>query len=147
MTSRDSSPSLIQSDHHVMWSDHHVMWSDHHVMQSDHHVMWADHHVLWSDHHVMWSDHDVLWCRLEPHSSSEPTDPAIATGVQLPLKGPPGPTADAVTSTPLSPNTGMLPSQNQNPGIAHQASQTRNRKPGITDQESQTRKHKPGITA
>jgi len=62
------------------------------------------------------SDHDVLCCRLEPHSSSEPTDLAIATGVQLPLKAS-GLRADTVTSTPLSPSTGMIPSQSQNPGI------------------------------
>ena len=103
------------SDHHVLWSDHHVLWSDHHVLWSDHHVPWSDHHVLWSDHHVPWSDHHVLWCRSEPHSSSEPTNLAIATGVQLPLNGPPGLTADAVSSTSLSPNTGMLPSQSQKP--------------------------------
>ncbi|KAL0035689.1 hypothetical protein WJX79_008812, partial [Trebouxia sp. C0005] len=48
---------------------------------------------------------------LEPHSSSEPTDLAIATGVQLPLKGPPGPRVDAVTSGPLSPNTGVRQSR------------------------------------
>ncbi|KAL0050522.1 hypothetical protein WJX82_001437 [Trebouxia sp. C0006] len=48
---------------------------------------------------------------LEPHSSSEPTNLAIATGVQLPLNGPPGLTADAVSSTSLSPNTGVRQSR------------------------------------
>ncbi|DBB01439.1 hypothetical protein WJX77_003930 [Trebouxia sp. C0004] len=47
---------------------------------------------------------------LYPHSSSEPTHPAIATGVQLPVKAP-GLTADAVTSTLLSPNTGVRQSR------------------------------------
>ena len=91
-------------------------------------------------HDAMWSDHLVLCCRLEPHSSSEPTDLAIATGVQLPLKGPPGPTADAVMSAPLSPNTGMLSRQGHNLGTVHQASHTRSHKPGIIHQDSELKK-------
>jgi hypothetical protein len=73
---------------------------------------------------------------LEPHSN---TELAIATGVHLPLKAP-GPTADAVRSTPLSPNTGMLSRQGQNPGTAYQALQTRSHKPGITNQDSELEK-------